>query len=65
MNVFAALALLAALAAVISLISGITAMVSNGEVAHRSSAEWMNWRVAFQAIALVCVAVAITASSPA
>ena len=47
--------LLAAAAAIFSLMSGVSAMVHNGEVGHRTSAEWMTWRVAFQAAAFVLI----------
>ncbi|HEX6006034.1 MAG TPA: HIG1 domain-containing protein [Burkholderiales bacterium] len=62
MTVFATLALLAALAAVAALTSGITAMAHHGEVGHRSSEEWMVWRVVFQAAAILVILSAIIAS---
>ena len=49
------LALAAALAVVVSLTSGITTMANHGEVAHRSSADWMVLRVVFQAIAVLII----------
>jgi hypothetical protein len=62
MTVFATLALLAALATIAALTSGITAMAHHGEVGHRSSEEWMVWRVVFQAAAIFIVLSAIVAS---
>lgn len=35
--------------------SGVFAMVNDGEVNHRDSATWMNWRVAFQGLAVLLV----------
>jgi len=49
------LALAATLAVIVSLTSGITSMVNHGEVAHRNSAQWMMWRVAFQAAAFLVI----------
>ncbi len=57
MLVFAALAL-----TVGSLVSGIASMVSDGEVGHYGSAQWMNWRVAFQAAAIVLILLAVQAA---
>lgn len=59
MNMFTLFILVAAAAAIVSLASGLTAMVSNGEVGHRTSAEWMTWRVAFQAGAVALIMLAL------
>jgi hypothetical protein len=48
-----ALVIVAALVTVGTLIAGISAMATNSEVGHRSSVEWMNWRVAAQGAALL------------
>jgi hypothetical protein len=42
----------AVLAVIGSLVLGITAMGRNGEVMHRTSAQWMTMRVVFQALAV-------------
>lgn len=52
MNPMTLLIIAAALCVVASLGLGIAAMVNHGEVAHRSSSQWMTMRVAFQALAL-------------
>ena len=59
MNMLTLFVVVAAAAAIVSLISGISAMVHNGEVGHRTSAEWMTWRVAFQAAAFVLILLAL------
>lgn len=60
MNMFAILALVAAVAAVVSLVAGINAMAHAGDAAHdRKSAQWMDRRIAFQAIALILIIIAI------
>jgi len=35
-------------------------MATDGEINHQSSAAWMTWRVAFQALALVLMLLAIS-----
>ena len=55
MNLLTVLVLLAALATIASLTSGIVSMARDGEIAHQSSAEWMVWRVLFQAVALILI----------
>jgi len=55
MNFLTFLALTAALAVVVSLTCGITSMANHGEVVHRNSAQWMVWRVAFQAAAFLVI----------
>ena len=62
MNVFAVLAVIAAFGAVIALVSGIHAMAHGGVLEQQRSAEWMNWRVVFQAIAFVCSVLALVLS---
>jgi hypothetical protein len=42
-----------------SLAFGVAAMVNHGEVGHRSSADWMTMRVAFQALAVVLILVTL------
>lgn len=42
-----------------SLAFGIAAMAHGGEVGHRTSAQWMTMRVAFQAVALVLILMAV------
>lgn len=59
MDMFIAMAIVTGLGAVAALICGVTAMAHGGEVAHRSSAEWMNWRVALQAAAFLFIVLAI------
>jgi hypothetical protein len=62
MDILTALVFAAVLATIVSLVSGITAMAYDGEVGHQSSAKWMNWRVGFQALALLAVVLAIFSS---
>lgn len=51
--------IIAALAGVLaSLGLGIAAMASHGEIAHRSSAQWMTIRVALQAVVVGLLLVA-------
>lgn len=59
MSMFTVFILVAAVATLVSLASGISAMVHNGEVGHRTSAEWMTWRVAFQAGAVALILLAL------
>ena len=47
------LVLAAALLVLVSLASGVASMARDGEVAHQSSAQWMVWRVVFQAAAFL------------
>jgi hypothetical protein len=62
MTVFTILVFLAALATVVSLASGITAMAHHGDIGHRSSEQWMMWRVVFQAAAVLVILAAIIGS---
>ena len=59
MSILTLLILLAAAATVVSLVSGISAMAQGGEVRHLNSAQWMVWRVVFQAAALLLMIVAL------
>ena len=57
---FLTLVVLAALlATVVALASGIASMATDHEVGHLDSAHWMEWRVAFQAVAFLLVLFAI------
>lgn len=60
MNMFTLFVLLAAAAAVYSLMSGVSAMATNHDINHQSSAQWMTWRVVFQALAVVLMLLAIS-----
>ena len=60
MNLLTMLVLVATLATIASFISGIVSMAHDGEVAHRNGAEWMGWRVAFQAAAVVMILLALS-----
>jgi purine-cytosine permease-like protein len=51
--------LAAGLAVLASLVSGVVSMAHDGEVAHQSSAQWMAWRVAFQAAAFLLILFAL------
>jgi len=55
MNIMTLLLLAALLGVVGSLAMGLTAMVTNGAVGHRTSAQWMTMRVVFQALALALI----------
>ena len=65
MDVVSALAIVAAAAAVFSLVSGISSMAVGGEVNHHTSEQWMGRRVAFQAAALLFIALALIGSARA
>ena len=54
---------LAIAATLFALGSGVLAMRNDGEVNHRDSATWMNWRVAFQGLAVALVLAAAYAQS--
>lgn len=62
MTVLTALVFAATLATLVSLASGITAMAHNGEVGHRTSEQWMVWRVVFQAAAFLAIVAALVGS---
>jgi Hypoxia induced protein conserved region len=59
MSMMTFLIIAAMLGVVGSLAFGVAAMASHGEVGHRSSADWMTMRVAFQALALVLIVVTL------
>jgi hypothetical protein len=59
MNMLTLFIVIAAAAAVYSLVSGLYAMSHDGETGHRTSAEWMTWRVGFQAAAIVLILLAM------
>jgi hypothetical protein len=63
MNGFMLLTLLTGLGTIVSFASGVRAMIRNGQVGHRSSAEWMAWRVVFQGAAFVTVLAALLSRS--
>jgi hypothetical protein len=52
MNMMTLLFIAAVLAVIGSLGFGIAAMGRNGEIMHRTSAQWMTLRVAFQTVAV-------------
>jgi hypothetical protein len=54
------LILAAMLGVVGSLAFGVAAMAIHGQVGHRSSADWMTMRVAFQALAVVLILVTLS-----
>jgi hypothetical protein len=55
MNTFTLLTFLGGLGVITSFFSGVRAMVRNGEVGHRCSAEWMAWRVVFQSAVFLTI----------
>jgi hypoxia induced protein len=59
MDLLGLLLLLAAACVVLSLVFGLSSMATDGDVGHRTSAQWMNWRVAFQAVAFVLILLAM------
>lgn len=59
MTVFTVLVFLAALATMFALASGVTAMAHHGDIGHRSSEQWMMWRVVFQAVAVLVILAAV------
>lgn len=62
MTVFTVLVLLAVLATLTTLASGVAAMASHGQIAHRTSEQWMVWRVVCQGAAILIVLAAILGS---
>ena len=62
MNMFTMFIVVAAVAVIVSLAFGVSAMVYNGKMGHRTSAEWMSWRVAFQTAAFVLILLAMLRS---
>jgi hypothetical protein len=63
MNMLTLLVVVAVVATIVSLASGISSMAFNGEVGHRTSAQWMIWRVVFQAAAFVLILLTMLAPS--
>jgi hypothetical protein len=59
MNMMTLLIIAAMLCVVASLGLGIAAMANHGEVAHRTSAQWMTMRVVFQGVALALILLAL------
>jgi hypothetical protein len=59
MQIFTLLVMVTMVAVVASLATGIASMAYDGEVGHQSSAQWMNWRVAFQAAAFLMILLAL------
>lgn len=53
MNLMTVFVIVAMLLVIASLAGGITSMVQDGEVGHQRSEQWMNMRVAFQALAVL------------
>lgn len=62
MSPLSLLVFVAALAVVASLASGLYSMAHDGEVAHQTSAQWMVWRVVFQAAAFLLIVFALFVS---
>lgn len=62
MDALTLLVFIAAFATVAALVSGIASMAYDGEVGHRTSAQWMNWRVGFQAATFLIILLAFLAS---
>ncbi|HSC94160.1 MAG TPA: hypothetical protein VLC73_04270 [Burkholderiales bacterium] len=63
MSALTVFVLLTAMAVVAAFASGIVSMAYNGEIAHQSSAQWMVWRVAFQAAVFLLILFAILVAS--
>ena len=59
MNFFTLLVVLAVIGTAFALIGGIISMAVGHDVGHRSSAQWMNLRVAFQGAALLFILLAV------
>jgi hypothetical protein len=63
MTMLAFFATIAMLGAVFALACGVAAMVSDGEVLRLRSEEWMGWRVAWQAIAVLFAALLLATAA--
>lgn len=61
MSILTILVVAAFLAVIGSLVMGVAAMANHGEVAHRTSAQWMTMRVVLQGLALVLALLALVA----
>lgn len=59
MNMFTLFVLAAVAATVVSLVYGVSSMAVGHDVGQRSSARWMNLRVAFQGAALILILLAL------
>ncbi|OGA53568.1 MAG: hypothetical protein A3G24_24310 [Betaproteobacteria bacterium RIFCSPLOWO2_12_FULL_62_13] len=59
MELLSVLVIMAMLATMVCLASGIASMVTDGEVAHLNSAQWMVRRVGFQAAAFLLILLGI------
>ncbi len=59
MSMMVLLVVVALMCVIGSLAFGVAAMVNHGEVGHRTSAQWMTMRVAFQALALGLILLAV------
>ena len=59
MSFFTVVVIAAMLATLVALASGISSMATNHEVGHLDSAHCMEWRVAFQAVAILLVLFAV------
>ncbi len=60
MSLLTMLVLAATFGTIVSLVSGVASIAHDGDIAHRSSAEWMVWRVAFQAAAVAMILLALS-----
>lgn len=63
MDMLAFFAIAAMIGAVFALACGIASMVSNGEVLRLRSEQWMGWRVAWQAIAVLFAALLLATAA--
>lgn len=61
MNMMTLLVVVALFCVIGSLAFGIAAMTQHGEVGHRTSAQWMTMRVAFQGVAVALILLALWA----
>ena len=59
MSFFTVVVFAAMLATLVALASGISSMATGREIGHLDSAHWMEWRVAFQAVAILLVLFAV------
>ena len=59
MNMLTLFVLIAAAAVIVSLVFGVSAMATDGEIGHQTSAKWMTWRGIFQAATLALIMLAI------
>ncbi|HSN39402.1 MAG TPA: HIG1 domain-containing protein [Burkholderiales bacterium] len=59
MNLLTMLVLVATFATIASLATGVVSMAYDDGIAHRSSAQWMVWRVVLQAAAIAMILLAL------